>query len=73
MGQDASKKRWEFANMHIAIVDDLEHFQAGDEIKGTVTLNLKAPINLYSVVMTLQGKDCSRKVFDTKNGPIVKE
>lgn len=65
MGQDSSKIRWEYATMEIHVLENRRHFEVGDEIKGTVTLSLKVPINLYSVVLALQGKDCSMKVFDS--------
>lgn len=42
------------------------HFVIGDRIKGSVSLTLTQPIDLYSLVVTLQGKDESLKIFSNE-------
>lgn len=64
MGGKSSKK-WEHGSLHIHLVDDVKQFTAGEEIKGEVWMSTTMHLNLYSIVVRLEGKDASKHVETT--------
>ena len=61
MGSDQSKRRWEHGSMVVTLVDGTDML-IGDEIKGTISLTLQKPLNIYSVVVKVQGKEESQYI-----------
>ena len=47
--------------MVVTLVDGTDML-IGDEIKGTISLTLQKPLNIYSVVVKVQGKEESQYI-----------